>query len=233
MYPHRIRLRGPWRVEPIRRFAGAGDLPSAQTCQFPCRWADIGLAGFRGTVRHRRSFGLPRRLDEWERVWLVIEEFSDDAAVILNGQQIAHMDHGKNNIAVEITTQLNERNELCIDVSADRDAGLSGGIGLEIRATAWLEDVQGELIDEGRLRVRGRICGASDRPLDAYVIAGRRIVFQTTVHPQDACSSFEWSAELTHEQDREPIVVELVHGSAIWYRKECPLQKSARPSQVS
>ena len=40
MYPHRIRLRAPWQAEPL---AGGG-------------------------VRYRRGFGLPRRVDDFERV---------------------------------------------------------------------------------------------------------------------------------------------------------------------
>src|SRR5262245_97069 len=65
MYPHRIRLRGPWECQPL-----APDGPPPRRVTLPCRWADGGLGDFRGPVRFRRRFGYPGRLDAHERVWL-------------------------------------------------------------------------------------------------------------------------------------------------------------------
>ena len=71
MYPHRIRLRGPWDCEPLARLApGASDgaLPPPGRMTLPCRWAEGGLTDFAGRVRFRRRFGYPGRIDAHERV---------------------------------------------------------------------------------------------------------------------------------------------------------------------
>src|SRR5579885_2874724 len=49
MYPHRIRLRGPWECEP------PGGPPVVVT--MPCHWAAAGLADLGGRFRCRRRFG--------------------------------------------------------------------------------------------------------------------------------------------------------------------------------
>src|SRR5262249_18692589 len=60
MYPHRIRLRGPWECEPAA--AGRG--------------------------RCRRRFGYPGRIDSYERVWLTFTGVKGSAEVWLNGQSL-------------------------------------------------------------------------------------------------------------------------------------------------
>src|SRR5262245_58836427 len=88
MYPHRIRLRGPWECEPLAR-AGPGDaagpLPAPFRMTMPCAWAEGGLTGFAGRVRFRRRFGYPGTIDAYERVWLTFAGVRDFADVALNG----------------------------------------------------------------------------------------------------------------------------------------------------
>src|SRR6266581_1383182 len=87
MYPHRIRLRGPWEYEALAPAAGDQPLPlpAPGRMTMPCAWGDGPLAGFAGRVRFRRRFGYPGRLDAHERVWLTFAGASDRAAVSLNG----------------------------------------------------------------------------------------------------------------------------------------------------
>src|SRR5262245_40687441 len=47
MYPHRIRLRGPWEYKPV---SGPDPLPAPGRMTMPCRWKDQGLPGFSGKV---------------------------------------------------------------------------------------------------------------------------------------------------------------------------------------
>ena len=86
MYPHRIRLRGPWDYEPLARRPGDADLPLPPSGRMtmPCRWADGGLADFEGLVRFRRRFGYPGRIDAYERVWLTFDGANFRAEVTLN-----------------------------------------------------------------------------------------------------------------------------------------------------
>jgi len=73
MYPHRIRLRGPWEcdclVSPLSQGAAPGFVPShpplspeyrgrekeTRRVTMPSRWLDAGLGDFRGTAASRAS----------------------------------------------------------------------------------------------------------------------------------------------------------------------------------
>src|SRR5262245_13027748 len=91
MYPHRIRLAGPWDYQPLAR-AGGGDLPPAGRMTMPCPWRDGGLGDFVGRVRFARRFGRPRQIDAHERVWLTFAGIGGTAAVGLNGTPLGKHD---------------------------------------------------------------------------------------------------------------------------------------------
>src|SRR5919204_207462 len=93
MYPHRIRLRGPWECEPLARLVRRADgrvemvpeaLPPGGRMTPPCRWREGGWPDFAGRARFVRRFGLPRRLDPHERVWLTFAGVDTVAEVTLN-----------------------------------------------------------------------------------------------------------------------------------------------------
>src|SRR5687768_7082609 len=148
MYPHRIRLRGPWECEPIEHFVtgpdgksrwSTKDLPSARRVTLPGRWVDFGLDDFLGVVGFRRRFGLPRRLDEWERVWLVCEGVSGGASCRLNGTEVelAAADVGLDE--AEVTPLLRERNDLLLRVlGKGTDTQYWGEVTLEVRCRAYV-----------------------------------------------------------------------------------------------
>src|SRR5260370_41437924 len=79
VYPHRIRLRGPWECEP----QGG---PPARRVIMPCRWLEAGLADFHGAARFTRSFGYPGNVDDSEHVWLTCDGCTGCRGVRLNGQ---------------------------------------------------------------------------------------------------------------------------------------------------
>src|SRR6202008_3044703 len=81
VYPHRIRLRGPWQCEPV-----GGPAPFRMT--LPCRWAEGGLGDFTGRVRFRRRFGYPGQIDDYERVWLTFTGAESVVTVTLNGNSL-------------------------------------------------------------------------------------------------------------------------------------------------
>src|SRR5437870_13868595 len=86
MYPHRIRLRGPWEYEPLARLGpNCNDLPPWGRMTLPCHWKEGGLAGFAGRVRFLRRFHWPGRIDSHERVWLTFAGVTKTAEVWLNG----------------------------------------------------------------------------------------------------------------------------------------------------
>jgi hypothetical protein len=83
-YPHRIRLRGPWRSEP----AGDG-----------IRWV--------------RGFGYPGRIDVDERVWLTIAGVMGRIDVSLNGEALGSREGGTA-FEADVTSRLRPRNELVL-----------------------------------------------------------------------------------------------------------------------
>ena len=136
MYPHRIRLRGPWECEPLQRHppsSSPSDLPPVLRMVMPCRWADAGLAEFRGRVRFRRRFGYPGRIDAHERVWLTFAGVDAVAEVRLNGHFLGRHE-GADPFEFEVTALLQARNELIVDVEAPAgNGGLWGEVAMEVR----------------------------------------------------------------------------------------------------
>lgn len=112
MYPHRIRLRGPWEWQ-------RGD--RSGTLVLPAVLPDKALTHF------RRRFGYPGTIDSHERVWLLVTA----SRVHLNGHALGE------GTAFEITSRLQPRNELVIEC----DATTPGDVALEVRATAYLSEV--------------------------------------------------------------------------------------------
>jgi beta-galactosidase/beta-glucuronidase len=142
MYPHRIRLRGPWECEPLARFVFAGDgqkqettndLPAPRKMTMPCRWGEGGLVDFSGQVRFRRHFGYPGRIDEHESVWLTFAGVEQKAEIWLNDQLLGRQ-VGDQPWEFNITKLLAVRNHLRVEVESESPAGgLWGEVALEIR----------------------------------------------------------------------------------------------------
>jgi beta-galactosidase/beta-glucuronidase len=142
MYPHRIRLRGPWECEPLARIGIAAggqkeitttDLPAPRKMTIPCRWHEGGLKDFAGRVRFRRNFGYPGRIDENERVWLTFAGIEGAAEVWLNGKFLGRQEDAQRPFEFEITRLLRDRNDLCVEVEGPETGGISGEVALEIR----------------------------------------------------------------------------------------------------
>jgi hypothetical protein len=248
MYPHRIRLRGPWECEPLAR---RGELPAAARptddrpdglpppapCRLtvPVRLADTELAGFIGRLQLRRRFGYPGSIDAHERVWLTVGAAGDAAEAWLNGRSLGRVtaeDGGE----FEVTALLAARNELLIevDVTARQDLPC-GAVALEVRRTAFLRSVRAWRAGD-ELHVEGKVVGQSDGPLELYAVLGRRTAAYETVTPTAegrpfhvvACDvSTEWWGEAEESCHRSAgvdggggVKVELVGGGSIWYSSE-------------
>src|SRR5688572_30740827 len=120
MYPHRIRLRGPWQCQPMSSADSDRTLPQDREVTMPGRLRDQGLVGFVGTALLRRRFGYPGRIDSWERVWLVFDDIEGSADISLNGNMLARTQKGRS--AHDVTTLLGERNHLDVLLRAASDA---------------------------------------------------------------------------------------------------------------
>jgi hypothetical protein len=241
MYPHRIRLRGPWQCEPLDRAVKHADghfemvpqeLPPSCQMTMPCRWSDGGLGDFAGRVRFRRRFGRPRQLDPHEAVWLTFAGVDTIALVTLNGCFLGRQERASEPFEFEVTELLRERNELVVEVEAvSGNGGLWGEVALEVRASAFLRGVRARCeCAEGtvRLHIRGEAVGTCDRLLEIYVLLDRSTIAYRTIQPTPAGQAFD----ITHEArgtdlgrtgNRE-VRIELVYGAVIWYAVTCTLE---------
>jgi hypothetical protein len=226
-YPHRIRLRGPWECEPIIRIPETGvPAPPHRRMTLPCRWNQGGLADFAGRVRFRRRFGFPGRIDTFERVWITCAGVTATADVSLNGRQLGHC---ANAFDFEVTSLLQVRNELIVDVEGPADSGgLWGEVALEVRCTAYLKDIVTKYQKEdqnARLQVSGQVVGTAERPLDLYVLCDGSTVAYTTIDADAGGRSFqllsdELAAEQLQARPRHLVRVDLVNGASLWYQFE-------------
>src|SRR5690242_4833028 len=113
---HTIRLRGPWTVEPLKRFVlqpdGSSkptddDLPPATRATMPADWSALFGAHFLGRVRYRRTFQKPTGLGSGERVFLVVEGPRSRGTVELSGKPLGDVAAGAM-LRVDITEQLDD-----------------------------------------------------------------------------------------------------------------------------
>jgi hypothetical protein len=193
MYPHRIRLRGPWECSP------SGEKPRRATV--PCRLADRDQTNI--PVLLIRKFGYPGRIDAHERVWLTVASVEGSATITLNGHPVGQVQDGP--FEGDVTALLRAHNHLEILVHGSQ----VGDVALEIRATAFLQGVRA-CRAAGKLEVEGTVAGTCDRPLELYVLVdGRHALYRTI----NAGESF--TAEL--EEEGHTVRVELVHVSTVWY----------------
>ena len=167
MYPHRIRLRGPWGFEPLSATrvgadgvrSCAGDCPPPGKLKIPTSWAGTPLEGLHGSVRFRRTFRKPGTLDPDEHLRLVFGGVDYFAHVRLNGVSLG--DHGGyfEPFGFDITPLVRPHNQLIVDVDRPREIdegrtrlfqgngdGAGGGIHddvtLEVRPGVRLSDVR-------------------------------------------------------------------------------------------
>lgn len=233
MYPHRIRLRGPWEYQPLRSAGESASLPAGGRMTMPCRWADGGLAGFAGQVRFRRHFGFPGRIDPHERVWLTFAGSAGAAVVQLNGESLG-MHPGDAPFEFDVTGKLKPRNDLIVDIEGPEDGGLCGEVALEVRCPAFLRGVRvwSTCQDEqARLHVRGEVVGASDGPLELYVLLdGKTLIYRNPVIATPEGQAFEVMAEQLdvlwsqsgdeHTSHLYTVRIDLVRGPVVWYAIE-------------
>lgn len=198
MYPHRIRLRGPWELD---------DTDGSRRVTLPAEWADLDVAP--GPATFRRRFGSPSRLDAHERVWLVGDGACGPLAMTLNGHALPlTIDDAR--FATPISGILAPRNLLEVALVADdRRTGYWSDVALEIRATAYFAGVRRTA--DGA--VEGRVVGEAPGPLDVYLLAGGRSAGYASLSASAEGTPFR----VTPESAEKPLRVELVLASAVWY----------------
>jgi hypothetical protein len=226
VYPHRIRLRGPWECEPLAwHDGGVNGLPTMRRVTMPCHWEQTGLLEFSGRVRFRRRFGYPGRIDDHERTWLTFEGTGGAAEVRLNGDLLGQIDARVGGREFEVTRLLQARNELIVDVEAGERGDPWNEIALEVRCAAFLRGLRtfASLTENrAKLRTYGEIVGVAERPLELYIVWDRSVVAYRVVTATAEGQPFEIEvADLPVDNDRVTVVkVDLVNGATVWYTHE-------------
>lgn len=214
VYPHRIRLRGPWDCTPLD--------PELQPRRvtMPAGWVAAELTGYRGQACFTRRFGYPGRIDEGEHVWLLGEALRGCRSVMLNGRLLT--DRAGASFAFDVTAFLAERNllEIVLEGESD-DVGLWGDIVLEIRRNAYLADLAVKRTMSG-LIVTGTVIGTAPHALELYTLIDNRHADYRTVTP--TASGTPFAIELSDvSRASESVRVELICVSSIWYAMESPI----------
>ncbi len=219
VYPHRIRLRGPWECLPLDASAGS----HAVTVKMPGRWQDQ-LGDIGGPVRLTRKFGYPGTIDDYERVWLTIAGVAGRAEVSLNGHALGILENEPGEY--DVTQRLGERNRLEVVVHAPAGHGWLDEVAMEIRCRAYLRRVRAWQVpanDGIILHVAGEAVGVADQPLELYALADQATVAYDSVTPAPEGQPFSLRTE-PMPPPRTPLArVDLVCGAVIWYAVEVPI----------
>ena len=218
VYPHRIRLRGPWECVPLETRGGA-PAPMPRRVTMPGRLGDHGLAGFAGKVRYVRKFGYPGTIDNFERVWLTCDGLDGTADIHLNETSLAKGQSGS--FTFDVTRFLKHRNWLEVILGADSEQdGLWGEVALEIRCSAYLRDLSARRLNDGTVEVSGAVAGTCDRCLELYGLGdGAHVHYQLIdVRPEGAPFRFVVPPRVQH------VRVDLVNVSTVWYAWETKLE---------
>ncbi len=154
---HRIRLHGPWTMTPLsltvwtngcRSRDVPGEVPAARTVTIPSDWRAALGTDFSGRVLYQRRFGRPAQLDPHERVDLVIERIVAFGEVTLNEEGLGVIECGSFPWRCDITSRLQPRNLLTIEVDCPRGIADSG-----LMTTSIEQPLRGGLVGEVRLEI--------------------------------------------------------------------------------
>jgi beta-galactosidase/beta-glucuronidase len=158
--PHVIRLRGPWRLEPITRTRRltdgtsqtiVGPLPAPGEISAPSDWGALLGRDFRGRVRYTRRFNRPTGMADILRIDLVVECVDAFGRVLFNGQPLGEIPLGFMEFRREIKSRLEPFNRLEIEVELPECDETSMRMPRGSRA-----GLPGGLVGEVRLEITGR-----------------------------------------------------------------------------
>jgi Glycosyl hydrolase 2 galactose-binding domain-like len=245
MYPHRIRLRGPWEYQVVsgdERHAHSPLTTHRSTTRLimPCRWRDGGLIGFAGKIRLHRRFGAPRLLDGYERVWLTCEGADGTVTVWVNGKLLGQPMSAAQPFEFQVTEHLQERNELIVEIESENDSGgLWGEVALEIRCLAFLRNVRARTAPPcNHIIVEGLVVGVEQipglpvpSPLEVYMLLGRSTIAYGGVTASERGQAFRLVSEDLVTSSTGEVVVQLVCGATVWHSCQVPVVSSQLGNQ--
>jgi hypothetical protein len=211
MYPHRIRLRGPWTLK-----TGTGQILSVNIGETSTAELDPTT----GAVQLYRRFSWLQPLQPHERLWFVLERSAVTGAT-LNDRTLELAAVAEGHQECEITLLVKRSNQLSLDVAAGQRRLPFPQVALEVRCRTFLRQPAWHIdATNCRLAIAGQLVGANETPLELYVRVGEVNVLYTLVHAHESCSPFRYESEIPAAvMDRKmPIQIDLVKGGVIWHR---------------
>jgi hypothetical protein len=210
MYPHRIRLRGPWTLT-----TATGQVVHVNVNQgLPT--VDSTLSG----IQLARRFSWVQPLQPHERLWLVLERSTvtggklNDRALELAGLAPDHQE-------CEVTSLTQRSNQLVLDVPIRQTHERFPEVALEVRCRTFLRHAAWRIDPaNGMFEVTGLLVGTDPSPLELYARVGEVNVLYAVVRADQSRSAFRYQSEIpagARDEDT-PILIDLVKGGVIWHR---------------
>jgi len=214
MYPHRIRLRGPWTLK-----TAAGTIVPVKIDD-GSNAARLDPTAVPSPVQLCRRFSWLARLQAHERLWLVLER-SAVTSCALNGMALGLTTVAERHQECEVTSLAQRSNALALDLPAGQWQLGYPEVALEVRCRTFLRNAAWSIdtIDR-RLEITGLLVGANETPLELYARAGDVNVLYEVVYASQPCSPFRCRSENieTPMDELTPIQIDLVKGGVIWHR---------------
>jgi hypothetical protein len=126
MSEHRIRLRGPWLLEPT----SSPETP-ARAVRLPIRWGELVESGAT-RVRLSRRFHSPTNLGPEDQVSVVVNELPQGALVCLNGASLGPHAGRAAEDSVFPTPRLQPNNLLTVEFDVGTRSAASDGAWGEV-----------------------------------------------------------------------------------------------------
>lgn len=111
MYPHNIRLRGPWQYRFLE------DSKPSGTVEMPSLIGQLNANDPYAAVEFTRSFNWMAKLEPDERIFLTIDRGVGNCTVHLNGQQLATFSSVWGGRHFDVTSLLAGRNQLRLHIT--------------------------------------------------------------------------------------------------------------------
>jgi hypothetical protein len=209
MYPHRIRLRGPWTLK-----TAAGAIASVNVN--PESTLDPTLSA----IKLCRRFSWLQQLQAHERLWLVLER-SAVTGGMLNNKALELAAVAEGHQECEVTSLTRRSNQLWLEIAPGESQRAFPQVALEVRCRTFLRQLTWQIDTANRkLEIAGLLVGLNETPLELYVRAGEVNVLYTLVNANEPCAPFRYQSEIPTAVmgAAMPIQIDLVNGGVIWHR---------------
>jgi hypothetical protein len=210
MYPHRIRLRGPWESTQADGLKQRVDLPGG--------WRKFVESHASGVLSLQRRFGLPRTLDQDEVVFLNFR-FAGAACLRLNGTLMEPDYSFDSTVRWKVTQFLQQRNLIELTVSPPL-AIEPPEVALEICGPIYLQDVVATANGW-----TGRVVGENRPHLEVHLLAQGRVVSRIPVQTNDSFNVMRPNElpEGSYNRNAPGWTIELIELANRWFALDFPL----------